>query len=187
MRRMAVTDNLRFVFAGGPGAGKTAVLDVLKARGFHCAPDNARAVIRARLDAGLPPRPAPRAFAEAVLDADIECYAAAAAGEVWFFERGVVDALGSLKGAAGIADAELERLLARYPYARVFLFPPWPEIYRTDDERDQTFTEAVRVFALTRAWYERCGYSTCEVPLLPVAERADFVEAEVRQLTGARP
>jgi len=72
--------------------------------------------------------------------------------------------------------AEAERYLADYPYERrVFIPPPWEEIYATDDERDQSFRESVRVHDTLWEWYVRCGYEPVQVPRASVEERCAFV------------
>ena len=151
---MEKSANIRFIFAGGPGVGKTTAIDALKDRGFYCVSDVPRAIIRARLDSGLSPRPEPVEFANSVFDTDVANYKAAPSSEVCFFDRGVVDALGSLRACNALSDDELDLNLRLYPYNKVvFLFPPWEEIYRTDRERDQTFAESVRVSGLEKYWY----------------------------------
>jgi predicted ATPase len=57
----------------------------------------------------------------------------------------------------------------------VFVLPPWPEIYRTDAERDQSFAHAERVHGEVVRWYRRCGYAINEVPRAPVEARAEHV------------
>ena len=177
---MEKSANNKFIFAGGPGAGKTTVLDAMKARGFYCVPDVARAIIKARLDSGLSPRPEPVEFANSIFDADVANYQAAPTHRVCFFDRGVVDALGSLHLSNAWSDDEIDLNLRRYPYNRVmFLFPPWEAIYQTDRERDQSFAESVRVFGSVKSWYSRCGYQTQEVPIGTLDERVAFIEGSV--------
>ena len=82
--------------------------------------------------------------------------------------------------------AEIEENLRRYPYNRmVFLLPPWPAIYRTDGERDQTFAEAVRICELVRAWYEQCGYELREVPFAALSERVEYILRAVAEAVQA--
>ena len=50
------------ILTGGPGAGKTSILDVLAEDGFRIGQDVVREIIRERLAAGLSPRPSPEAF-----------------------------------------------------------------------------------------------------------------------------
>jgi len=142
----------------------------------YCAGDTARALIRARLEAGLSPRPGPVEFAQRIFDADVVNYLDAPVDMLSFFERGIVDALGMLQQSDAMGPDEIASQLARYPYNKVvFLFPPWEEIYRNDEERDQTFAESVAVFTSVKSWYGRCGYELAEVPHAPVAERVKFV------------
>ena len=177
---MEKSANNRFVFAGGPGAGKTTVLDALKIRGFYCVPDVARAIIKARLDAGLSPRPERIEFVNGIFNTDVANYKAAPPSGVCFFDRGVVDALGMLRQRNALSEDEIDLNLRRYPYNRVvFLFPPWEEIYQTDGERDQTFMESVRVFESVKSWYSHCGYQIQEVPFGTLNERFDFIESSV--------
>ncbi len=76
-----------------------------------------------------------------------------------------------------LSNAEIDLLSCRYPYnKRVFLFPPWKEIYQTDGERYQSFAESVRVFKIVKSWHLRCGYEMVEVPIGGLDERVDFIE-----------
>lgn len=175
--------NRRFVFTGGPGAGKTTVLEALRTAGHRCVSETARDVIRDRLAAGLSPRPEPGAFARLIFAADVANYRAATEPETHFYDRSLIDALGMVHECEPRSDAQIGRIVGRYPYnGTVFLFPPWEEIYQTDAERDQTFAESVRVFESLRRWYGRCGYQPLEVPIGPVAERVEFVEQRVGEV-----
>jgi len=176
--------NKKFVFAGGPGAGKTTVLNALSDRDYSCAHDVARVIIRTRLESGLSPRPEPLEFAQSMFDRDVANYTAAPVDRVCFFDRGVVDSLGSLYQCKALSDAELDVSLRRYRYNRlVFLFPPWQEIYQTDRERDQTFAESIRVFDSVKPWYSRCGYQLQEVPVGTPGKRVTFIEDTIAELS----
>jgi predicted ATPase len=170
---------MRIIVTGGPGAGKTALLTGLAARGCEYVAETARAVIQDRKRRGLSPRPDPADFAGEILRIDLERYrdASAPSGRI-FFDRGIPDALGMLDQLGLLTPGEAARYLSTYPYFRkVFVLPPWQRIYATDDERDQSFQESVRVHDALCAWYVRCGYELVEVPRGPVEERCDFVLA----------
>jgi predicted ATPase len=174
--------NLRFVMTGGPGAGKTTVLEALAMRGFACVPDSARAIIRQRKGAGLSPRPAPAQFGREMLEADMAQYRETPVHrDPVFFERGVCDALGFLAVHRAISGAEAAARVKEFPYNEVvFLLPPWEEIYTVDTERDQSFSEAVAVCESVRQWYTRWGYQLLEVPKGNVEERVNFILRTVR-------
>jgi predicted ATPase len=124
----------------------------------------------------LPPRPSPQEFAEAILGRDVEQYDRHSTDARVFFDRGVLDALCMLVDIAPTRREEYESIASRYPYyGKVFVLPPWEAIFTTDEERDQTFGEAVRVHERLIAWYRRCGYQMCEVPRVSVDERCEHV------------
>jgi len=167
----------RIVITGAPGAGKTTLLLALQARGYTIVGDTARAVIQDRRRRGLSPRPDPYAFAEQVLQIDVENFVhhATSPGPV-FFERGVLDALCALHQITPLNEGELNMWLSNYPYfPKVFVLPPWKAIYENDAERDQTFEHAESVNRIAQEWYRRCGYRIVEVPMVSVDERCTFV------------
>jgi predicted ATPase len=62
---------------------------------------------------------------------------------------------------------------------RVFLAPPWPEIFTQDAERKQTLAEAEATCQVMREVYTGLGYELVELPLAPISERAAFVRAVI--------
>lgn len=167
----------RVVITGGPGVGKTTLLEELGARGYTTVAESARAIIAERRAQGLSPRPAPAAFAREILRRDTEKYRANPGDAAWvFFDRGAVEALGMLHEAEPMAASELDRALGTHRFhSPVFILPPWPTIYTTDAERDHSLGWVEHVHDRLVRWYRACGYELCEVPRLPVAARVDFV------------
>jgi predicted ATPase len=165
------------IVTGGPGAGKTTLLAELAAMGYATVEESARAIIAERLARGASPRPDALVFAREILRRDIERYLDQARSSRWvFFDRSVIDALGMLHEASPLPPIELQSMLASYPFhGTVFVLPPWELIYANDAERDQSYAEAVDVYAKVVRWYRSCGYALDEVPRLPVAQRAEHV------------
>jgi predicted ATPase len=64
-------------------------------------------------------------------------------------------------------------------HRRIFVAPPWKEIFTQDQERKQTFAEAQATCAAVCEVYEALGYQLIQLPRTSVAERADFVAAEI--------
>ncbi|WP_163360466.1 AAA family ATPase, partial [Klebsiella aerogenes] len=58
---------------------------------------------------------------------------------------------------------------------RVFIAPPWPEIYRTDSEWKQDLDEAERTYTAMVRTYRQYGYDLVELPCAPVDARVGFV------------
>lgn len=162
---------------GGPGGGKSTLLEALAERGYRVAPEAARGLIKQRLSSGLPPRPDPVTFARAILHSDIQQYRAATDHDgITFFDRGVLDALYMLDLESALSRDEIASHVQAFPYNdTVFLLPPWEAIYGMDSERDQTFEESVAVFEGMRRWYSRWGYETVAVPRASVDSRVSFI------------
>ena len=82
----------------------------------------------------------------------------------------------SLHHLTPLNERELNTWLSTYQYfPKVFLLPPWKEIYVNDAERDHTFEHAEWVNSITQEWYHRCRYQLIEVPKVSVDERCTFV------------
>jgi predicted ATPase len=175
---MWVKRNRFFVITGGPGAGKTTLINQLRSIGVRCVDEVARAIIQTQVRTGghaLPWLDSSR-FAEMIIRQDVANFLAADPEVPTFFDRGVVDSLsyGSMVGLS--IPKALRDAAARCRYnQRAFIAPPWSETFTTDAERRQNYTEAVRTHdALARA-YRDAGYVTIELPLTGVRDRAAFV------------
>ncbi len=168
---------MRVAITGGPGVGKTTLVEALARLGFRTVSESARDVIRERLACGLTPRPDAATFAREVLRRDIAKYRAAVAwrGPV-FFDRTAVESLAMVHEASSLSDKERDRVLSTCRFhSAALVLPPWRAIYVTDTERDQTFQDAQRIDARIRTCYREAGFSLLDVPSLPVQERAVFV------------
>jgi len=165
-----------FVLTGGPGVGKTTLLHALRSRGELCVEESARAVIRDELETGgrAVPWIDPEAFAAATAARDVALFDQLA-GEARrvFFDRGILDSW----RANGVAPtpALAEALRTRRYNRRVFIAPPWREIYATDAERRQDWAEAEATYGRILRNLDELGYEPVVLPKAGVEERVAFV------------
>ena len=167
-----------FILTGTFGSGKSTLLDVLQARGIRGVVEPARPILaeQRRLKGDGVPEKNSRLFVELMLSQMLRSYRQheASSGPV-LFDRGVPDVLAyaALFGFEFPAGENAARL---YRYnARVFVAPPWEDIYCTDDERKAPYSLACRFDNDLRAIYNRFGYSLVVLPFASVERRADFV------------
>jgi predicted ATPase len=169
-----------FLFTGGPGVGKTALIRHLEALGERVVEETHRAVIAEQAAAGgrAVPWDDHAAYCELCVRRDIEKFDAVAreTGRV-FFDRGVLDGFDPRWDAP--ADL-LQAAHARRYNRRAFVFPPWREIYGIDAERRQDWAEAEATFDRVLAGLERFGYEAVVVPTGAIEDRAAFVLEEAR-------
>jgi predicted ATPase len=175
-----MNDDRFTVLTGGPGAGKTSVIEELRRRGYAGSQEAGRAIIiEQKRIGGTALHTGDRLlFAELMLSWEIRSYRLAqdSTAQAVFFDRGITELTGyyRLSGLPVPAHVTAAASLFRYR-TRVFVAPPWPEIYRTDAERGQDYAEAVATCEAATAAYAEYGYELIELPLAPVRERADFV------------
>lgn len=171
------------ILSGCSGGGKSTLLEALAERGFTIVPEPGRRIVAEELagDGAALPWIDLAAFARRALALALDDLAAHCNTPGWVvFDRGLVDAAAALEHAAGASAAELVR--AGPPlHRRVFLTPPWPEIYVPDRERQHSFDDAVAEYERLAALYPALGFEVVVLPKTSVAERADLV---VRTLAG---
>src|SRR5699024_6096345 len=115
----------RYVRTGGPGAGKTTILNALEEHGYRFASEAARQIIKERLRQSLPSRREPHISAEEILRSDIDQYREIdVAEEPVFYNRGVLDALYMLDASGALSREGAASYVKDFPYYNiVFIFP----------------------------------------------------------------
>ncbi len=187
---MISNKNRFFVLTGGPGAGKTTLVEALGKRGFATTVEAGRGVIKEEVEAGGDALPwiDPERFAERMFEWELRSYRRAErqAGPV-FFDRGLPDTIGYLRLEGLDAPPHMEEEAWRLRYnARAFIAPPWREIYGRDAQRRQSWDVAVRTFETVAQTYEDLGYDLVEVPRGTVAERCEFLIAQTGAVVPGR-
>jgi predicted ATPase len=177
----AVNSDRLFVITGGPGSGKSTLIEALAGRGICTMPEAGRAIIQDQVAIGGEALPwANRsASAELMLSWEMRSYREAPqlSGPV-IFDRGVPDVLGYLRLCDLPVPSHLERAARVFRYhQQVFIAPPWREICALDEERKQTFEEAEATNEMMIETYSALGYNLVTLPLGSVEERLRFVLA----------
>ena len=165
------------VISGCSGGGKSTLLTELATRGCSTVEEPGRRIVKQELegDGSRLPWVDMIAFAQAALALALEDYQQSLhrKGRV-FFDRGIVDAAAAL--AHFSKNPEAADILRQQHYnPKVFLTPPWPEIYEADAERKHGFHNAVAEYERLLEVYAGAGYVTHILPKVNVGGRADFV------------
>lgn len=173
-----------YVITGGPGSGKSSLVDALYGAGFDTMPEAGRTIIRDQLDLGGNALPwADRAaFAELMFGWDLRSYreAARSKGPV-VFDRGIPDVVGYLHLCDLPVPPRLFEAAKLHRYNRtVFVAPPWPEIFVQDAERKQTLADAEATYRTMVEVYSSLDYELVSLPRVSVEERVQFVRTHVQ-------
>jgi predicted ATPase len=167
-----------YVITGGPGVGKTTVLELLAEKGYAIVPEAARMIIEEETIRGsdvLPWKNLAR-FQAAVAEKQLQNEAAADA-PINFLDRSIVDGYAyCMIGKIPAPDELLKNAAGRYE--KVFLLEPLGS-YVKDETRIEDERLAKQIHDEIIKAYIRFGYKPIVVPVLPPEERAAFILKQI--------
>jgi len=170
-----------YVITGGPGVGKTALLNELSSCGFLTVQEDARRIIKEQIQIdgnGLPWRNK-EIYGHLMLNASLKAYRDVKSKQreqIIFFDRGILDTFCYFEMENIPISKEMKEIAFKNPYnKKVFILPPWREIYETDNERKQTWEEAEFTFNKMTEIYLKYNYDVIEVPKQSIENRWKFI------------
>ncbi len=170
-----------YIVTGGPGGGKTSLLECLAKKGYPYAAETARQIIKERLKKGLTPRPDPKIFGQQIFNRDWANFTSnSAMSSLLFFDRSFVDSAWQLFNYDPAGYDKIKDTLLKNRYNnKVFITPPWKEIYCHDTERDQSFEESVGVYEKLGEWYREHDYDIVILPKDTIENRVKFILGQI--------
>lgn len=175
--------SFRVVFTGGSGGGKTSLCLELARQGYTVFEDWARSLISLNQQAPLhhPDWNLKSNFGQNVLSRRIHDFHLSGSVSLAFFDRGIPDSLAFSKLMKRAIDPELGDAALKYRYNKVFVLPPWEEIYTNDSIRKEDFKTSMQIYQACLTVYNELGYKPIEIPKLGLSDRASFVLDSINQ------
>lgn len=168
----------RIVISGCSAGGKSTLLAELARRGHRTFAEPGRDIVKAERASGGDALPwiNPQRFAERCIALAIEHIKSSANDTRAFFDRSLIDAVSALEHMNRPVTDTARRVLAAQPYAhRVFMAPPWPELFATDPERRHTFEDSKAEYDRLLISYKNLGHEIVLIPKQSADQRADFI------------
>lgn len=167
--------NRFIVISGISGGGKSSIIDELSKIGHKVISEPGREIVKKALKSkgDVLPWVNPIKFAEELIKQNLDNYINAKG--LTFFDRSIIDAISYYRKLTKDQFA-YDQLVKQYEYHYdVFFTPPWPEIYKTDAERQHDYTEAKEEYDRLKKFYPECGYNLILLPKLSIEERVNFI------------
>ena len=173
----------KIVITGGPGTGKSTVIDALAAMHYECMFEVSREVTLNARKNGTEQlfQSNPLLFSELLLEGRINQYIEAETknSDLVFFDRGIPDVHAYMDYFKVDYPVKYHNSSNLYKYDMVFIMPPWEEIYASDSERYENFEQAMALHHHLEDTYKRLNYAVIEVPKGSVNKRAQFILSRV--------
>ncbi len=170
---------IKVVVTGGPGTGKSTVINELIKRNYACMPEISREVTLNARKKGIEQLflTNPLLFSELLLEGRINQYIEAEKknNSIVFFDRGIPDVHGYMNYISIDYPTSYIHKSNLYRYNYVFLMAPWKDIYISDDERYENFEQSLAIHNHLERTYKDLNYNIIEVPFGTVTSRANFI------------
>ncbi len=164
---------------GGPGTGKSTIIDGLIAQGFCCYPEISRLLMLEAKKNGVNQLvlEKPLLFSNLLLEARKNQFKSALDQKqpFVFIDRGIPDILAYLNFVGQEFPDLFYEACNQHIYSKVFILPPWKEIYVNDEVRYENFEQSELIYEYLIKTYKNLGYNPIEVPTNEVCNRIKFI------------
>lgn len=167
------------VITGGPGTGKTTIIEALIEQGYACFPEISRQITLEAKKQGIEQLflERPLLFSELLLEGRKKQHQQATndQAEIVFLDRGIPDILAYMHYIGDSYPAFFDHASKEHEYSKVFVLPPWEDIYESDEARYENFEQAKLIYNHLLETYQNYGYHLIEVPRGTVEERIKYI------------
>lgn len=181
----------RIVVTGAPGTGKTSVIKSLEDSGYYCFHEIIRTMT---LEAKKNQDPNSilsnpidfvddsQSFNHALIHGRLQQFkdAKEVNKKLVFYDRGTPDVLAYMDYFRQSYKDDFKKICSNNLYDQIFILPPWEEIYVQDNERLESYSQAIDLHIHLGKTYRSLGYEIIEVPFGSVPERLDFILKNIK-------
>lgn len=172
-------NQIKIVLTGAPGTGKSTIIQELEERNYFCMHEISRDVTLEAQKNGTDQLflTEPLLFSDMLLKGRKEQYQKASKldKEMVFFDRGIPDVHGYLNYISMEFPDRYIKTSRENRYDFVFLTPPWEDIYIQDNERYESFQQALAIHNHLLNTYKALNYNVIQVPTGTVEDRTDYI------------
>lgn len=169
----------KIIITGGPGTGKSSIIEELKKRGHICFEEISRQVTLEARKNGVEQLflTQPLLFSQLLLEGRTKQFAEADSydNSTIFIDRGLPDVLAYMDFFGSEYPQSFVETCQNNSYDRVFIVSPWKDIFQSDNVRYETFKQSEEIHEQLVNTYKKLGYELIDIPFDTVKNRADFI------------
>jgi predicted ATPase len=169
----------RIVITGGPGTGKTSIINELLLRKYTCLEEISRQITLEARAQGIEQLflTKPLLFSELLLKGRETQFneAATLSKNLIFLDRGIPDILAYMDYSGDEYPQFFNKSCKNNRYDKVFILAPWQGIYISDNERYEDFNQAIEIHHQLVNTYKKYDYELVDVPFNSVKKRTDHI------------
>ncbi|GAA3787327.1 ATP-binding protein [Corallibacter vietnamensis] len=176
----------KIVITGGPGTGKTSIINELIKRGYTCFEEVSRQIILEARKDGIEQLflTNPLLFSELLLKGRKQQFVDAKNhdADIIFLDRGIPDVLAYMDYIGDTYPQDFVNACKNNIYDCVFVLAPWEEIFTSDSERYENFEQAKKIHDHLLQTYAHYEYELKDVPFDSVEKRANYILDVIQSL-----
>ncbi len=169
----------RIVITGGPGTGKTSIINELKRRDHICMEEISRQITLDARKKGVEQLflTKPLLFSELLLKGRKSQFIEASKmpNDLVFLDRGIPDIVAYMDYIGDNYPKLFIEACEINVYDHVFILAPWQEIFISDNERYENFDQAIEIHNHLVNTYAKYNYKLIDVPFNSVETRTDYI------------
>lgn len=169
----------KIIITGGPGTGKSTIINELIKRNYTCLEEISRKVTLDAKKEGIDQLflSNPLLFSELLLKGREQQFQSVNSlkSDIVFFDRGIPDVLAYMDFIGDEYPTRFVKTCKNLKYDTVFILKPWKAIYTSDNERYENFNQAKDIHKHLINTYQSYNYQLIDVPFDAVEKRTDFI------------
>ena len=170
---------MRVVITGGPGTGKSSIIESLKKMNFNVFNESSREVTKKykNNDSEQYFLSNPIDFSNILMDKRKKQFeeGSKSTNDYFFYDRGIPDILAYLNFKKIEYKSSMMKEILKFNYDTIFIAEPWKAIYTNDSERYETYDELLEIDFHIKKIYKQLGYNIIILPKKSVKDRVTFI------------